>query len=228
MTQQQEAAVAGGRRSAWREIVADFSRDVRTYPFGWSKAMMWIFILSDLFVFGGFLAAYAGIRLAATAPWPDRGQVFSLTIGQTEVPLLLIAIMTFILISSSGTVVLSVAASHERNRERTALFLGITLLLGLCFLGMQVYEWTHLIQAGFVPASNPAGASQFGASFFMITGFHGIHVTIGLIFLARVLLRTLRGYYDRIGTWEQVEVAGLYWHFVDLVWVFVFAFLYLI
>ncbi|MFO7245757.1 MAG: cytochrome c oxidase subunit 3 [Bacillota bacterium] len=228
MTEHQQAAVAGGRRSAWREIVADFSRDVRTYPFGWSKAMMWIFILSDLFVFGGFLAAYAGARMAATQPWPDRGHVFSLTIGGAEVPLLLIAIMTFILISSSGTVALSVAASHERNRSKTAALLGLTLVLGACFLGMQAYEWTHLIHEGFLPSSNPAGASQFGATFFMITGFHGTHVAIGLIFLARVLLRVLRGYYDRIGTWEQVEVAGLYWHFVDLVWVFIFAFIYLI
>ena len=228
MSEHKEAVAVGAPARGLREIIADWSRDVRTFPLGWGKAMMWIFILSDIFVFGTFLAAYAGARLAATQPWPDQSKVFALHVGGAEVPLLLIAIMTFVLISSSGTMALAVAFGHQGDRGKTALFLGLTALLGLGFLGMQALEWTKLIHEGFRPWSNPMGAPQFGAAFFTLTGFHGLHVTIGIIYLLAMFVRVLRGVYDRLETYEPVEVAGLYWHFVDLVWVFIFAFLYLI
>ena len=228
MAQPKEALASGAPGRGLREIIADWAQDRRTFVMGWGKAMMWIFIISDIFVFGCFLAGYGAARLAATEPWPDTSEVFALTIGGTEVPLLLIAIMTFILITSSGTMAMAVTYGHQRDRTKTALFMGATTLLGLTFLGMQAFEWTHLIHEGFRPWSNPAGASQFGSAFFMLTGFHGLHVSAGLIYLLIMTWRVARGYYDRVGTYEPVEAAGLYWHFVDLVWVFIFAFLYLI
>ena len=112
----------------------------------------------------------------------------------------------------------------------------ITAALGATFVGMQAFEWTKLIHEGVRPWGNPWGAEQFGATFFMITGFHGTHVTIGVIFLLIVARKVLRGdfatgragyFTSRRGGYENVEVMGLYWHFVDLVWVFIFAFFYL-
>ncbi|TIP61741.1 MAG: bb3-type cytochrome oxidase subunit IV, partial [Mesorhizobium sp.] len=101
---------------------------------------------------------------------------------------------------------------------------------------MQAFEWTKLITEGVRPWGNPWGAAQFGSCFFMITGFHGTHVTIGVIFLIIVARKVWRGDFDigrpgfftsRRGRYENVEIMGLYWHFVDLVWVFIFAFFYL-
>jgi cytochrome c oxidase subunit III len=152
------------------------------------------------------------------------------------VPLLLIAIMTFILISSSGTMALAVNFGYRRDRKTTFILLLATAVLGATFVGMQAFEWTKLIMEGVRPWSNPWGAAQFGSSFFMITGFHGTHVTIGVIFLVIVAVKVLRGDLDRQrpgfltgrkGNYEIVEIMGLYWHFVDLVWVFIFAFFYL-
>lgn len=210
-----------------RGVVADWSSDERTFKVSWGKVMMWIFLLSDTFVFGSFLIGYMTARLSSTVPWPNTSEVFALHVGETSVPLLLIAIMTFILISSSGTMVIAVNFAYHRNRTKTALFMGITALLGLSFVGMQAIEWTKLILEGVRPWANPMGAAQFGSSFFMITGFHGMHVTIGVIYLLTVALRALKGRYDRSGDYQIVEIAGLYWHFVDLVWVFIFAFFYL-
>ena len=102
-----------------------------------------------------------------------------------------------------------------------------TAALGATFVGMQVFEWTKLIMEGVRPWENPWGAPQFGSAFFMITGFHGCHVTAGVIYLLITAKRVSSGFYDRKGSYETVEVAGLYWHFVDLVWVFIFAFFYL-
>ena len=104
----------------------------------------------------------------------------------------------------------------------------VTALFGLTFLSMQAFEWSKLIfEEGVRPWSNPMGAPQFGASFFMITGFHGLHVTCGVILLLIIASKVARGHYDRTGDYSPVEIAGLYWHFVDLVWVFIFAFFYL-
>jgi len=145
-----------------------------------------------------------------------------------DIPLLLIAIMTFILITSSGTMAMAVNYGYRRDRARTAALMLITAAFGATFVGMQAFEWTKLIMEGVRPWENPFGAEQFGASFFMITGFHGMHVSIGVIYLVTVALKVLRGDYERAGgNYEIVEIAGLYWHFVDLVWVFIFAFFYL-
>ena len=209
-------------------LVADWSSDVQTFKVRWSKAMMWIFLLSDTFIFGSFLSAYMAVRLTTTEPWPDTSQVFALHVGGTEVPLLLIAIMTFILISSSGTMAMAVSSAYKKQRARTGVLILLTALGGLSFVGMQAFEWTKLIvDEGIRPWGNDFGAQQFGSFFFMITGFHGLHVSIGVIYLSIVAKRVLNGRYDRLDDYQIVEVAGLYWHFVDLVWVFIFAFFYL-
>jgi cytochrome c oxidase subunit 3 len=174
--------------------------------------------------------------MSTVTPWPNASEVFSLHIGGVSVPLLLIAIMTFVLISSSGTMAMAVMQGYRRNRKMSAILMLVTAALGATFVGMQAFEWTKLISEGVRPWGNPWGAEQFGATFFMITGFHGTHVTIGVIFLIIVARKVWRGDYDvgergfftsRRGNYESVEIMGLYWHFVDLVWVFIFAFFYL-
>ena len=105
----------------------------------------------------------------------------------------------------------------------------ITAAFGATFVGMQAFEWTKLIvHEGVRPWANPLGAAQFGSCFFMITGFHGLHVSAGVVYLCVVAMRVWNGFYDRKGNYETVEVVGLYWHFVDLVWIMVFTFMYLL
>lgn len=225
------------RPQGWRGIVADWSSDQRAFKgVSWGKAMMWIFLLSDTFIFGCFLLSYMTARMSTTVPWPNPSEVFALHIGGESVPLILIAIMTFILISSSGTMAMAVNYGYRRNRRMTTLMMLVTAAFGATFVGMQAFEWTKLIMEGVRPWGNPWGAAQFGSSFFMITGFHGTHVTIGVIFLLIIARKVWRGDFDtgrrgfftsRKGRYEIVEIMGLYWHFVDLVWVFIFALFYL-
>ena len=226
-----------GSTPGLRGIVADFSSDQRAFKrVPWGKAMMWIFLLSDTFIFSCFLVSYMTVRISTTAPWPNPSEVFALNIGGQHIPLILIAIMTFILISSSGTMAMAVKFGYEKNRKMTAILMILTALLGASFVGMQAFEWTKLIIEGVRPWGNPWGAAQFGSSFFLITGFHGTHVTIGVIFLSIIARKVVRGDLDnerpgfmtgRKGRYEIVETMGLYWHFVDLVWVFIFALFYL-
>lgn len=218
------AQPAGG----WRGFVADWSSDRTAFRVSWAKAMMWIFLLSDTFVFGCFLIGYMTVRMSTTVAWPNPSIVFGLNVGGVEVPLLLIALMTFVLITSSGTMAMAVNYAYRRDRYRAALLMVITAILGECFVGMQAFEWSKLIfEEGVRPWGNPMGAAQFGSAFFMITGFHGLHVTAGVIYLMTVALKLTLGDYERAGDYQIVEIAGLYWHFVDLVWVFIFAFFYL-
>ena len=209
-------------------VVEDFSRDKQVFGVPWGKAMMWIFLLSDTFIFSCFLVGYMSVRLAATDPWPNPSEVFALEVFGHSVPLILIAIMTFILITSSGTMALAVNMGYRKNRKATFWLMVATALLGASFVGMQAFEWTKLISEGVRPWENPFGAAQFGSSFFMITGFHGMHVSAGVIYLLVIANRVRNGFYEKRGSnYEIVEITGLYWHFVDLVWVFIFAFFYL-
>ena len=218
-------------------VVTDWSSDQRAFKrVPWGKAMMWIFLLSDTFIFACFLTSYMMVRMSTTVPWPNPSEVFALTLFGHHLPLILIAIMTFILISTSGTMAMAVKFGYEKNRKMTTILLLVTAMFGATFVGMQVFEWTKLIEEGVRPWGNPMGAAQFGASFFMITGFHGTHVTIGVIFLLIVARKVWKGHLDdmkpgfftsRRGGYEVVEIMGLYWHFVDLVWVFIFALFYL-
>ena len=209
-------------------VVTDFSADKQAFHVPWGKAMMWIFLLSDTFIFSCFLVGYMTVRISATDPWPNPSEVFGLTMFGQSVPLLLIAIMTFVLITSSGTMALAVNMGYRKDRKKTFWLMVATAALGATFVGMQAFEWTKLIMEGVRPWENPFGAAQFGSSFFMITGFHGMHVSAGVIYLLVVAFRVRNGFYEkRGGNYEIVEIAGLYWHFVDLVWVFIFAFFYL-
>jgi len=176
--------------------------------------MMWIFIISDALTFAGFLIAYGFMRLISPM-WPEQTQVFDMR---------LITFMTFALISSSAVMAMAVGAARAGDPKAAFRFLVLTILGGTIFLGCQAYEWSHFIHEGATLTSNPWGVPQFAASFFVITGFHGFHVLSGVTILAVVALRAAMGKYSADG----VENAGLYWHFVDVVWVFVFAFFYLL
>jgi cytochrome c oxidase subunit 3 len=210
-----------------RQVAADYAADKQAFSVPWGKAMMWIFLLSDTFIFTCFLTGYMNVRISTMDSWPNPSQVFALHMFGQDIPMILIAIMTFVLITSSGTMALAVNYGYRKDRRRTVQFLLATALLGATFVGMQAFEWTKLISEGVRPWENPWGAPQFGSAFFMITGFHGCHVTAGVIYLLVTAKRVASGFYDRKGSYETVEVAGLYWHFVDLVWVFIFAFFYL-
>lgn len=232
-------------RSTTRHFVADWSSDKDAFKnVSWGKTMMWIFLLSDTFIFGSFLTGYMTVRISSTIPWPNSSEVFALTIAGHHIPLILIAIMTFILITSSGTMAMAVNFGYRADKKKAAILMLATALLGASFVGMQAFEWTKLIEEGVRPWENPMGAPQFGACFFMITGFHGLHVSVGVIYLLVVASKVWRGHYDNIDdsgvvtesssentspseNYQIVEITGLYWHFVDLVWVFIFAFFYL-
>jgi len=187
-------------------------------PFGtsWSKFMMWVFIISDALTFAAFLIAYGFMR-SISPRWPEQTEVFSMV---------LITFMTFVLISSSAVMAMAVGAARAANPKLAVLFLVLTIVGGAIFMGCQAYEWSHFIGEGATLTNNPwdKAVPQFTSSFFVITGFHGFHVFSGLVILAIVAIRAAMGKYSA----DSVENAGLYWHFVDVVWVFVFAFFYLL
>ena len=209
-------------------LVDDWTADKQAYHVPWGKAMMWIFLVSDTFIFSCFLTGYLNVRMTTTEPWPPQSEIFSLNFLGAPVPLLLIAIMTMVLITSSGTMALAVNYGYRGDKKKTFWLIAATAFFGATFVGMQAFEWSKLIlEEGVRPWGNPFGAPQFGSVFFMVTGFHGLHVSAGVIYLMWVAFRIRAGYYDKKG-FEIVEIAGLYWHFVDLVWVFIFAFFYLL
>lgn len=178
------------------------------------KFAMWLFIMSDALTFASLLIAYGFMRLTSPS-WPVRTEIFDMR---------LITFMTFALISSSASMAMAVGAAKGRNAAHAVKFLGATIVGGIIFLGCQAFEWTHFIREGATPFKNPWGVPQFSGSFFVVTGFHGLHVLSGVLVLLVVLIRALRNNYSA----EGVELAGLYWHFIDIVWVFVFAFFYLL
>jgi heme/copper-type cytochrome/quinol oxidase subunit 3 len=178
---------------------------------------MWVFLAGDAMSFGALLAGYGALRYGS-ADWPLPSKV--LGVGLT-------AFMTFLLICSSVTMVLALAAIQRGDQRGLRKFLSLTVLSGVMFLGMQAYEWTHLIHDGLTLTGNPFGAVLFGTTFFIITGFHGAHVTGGVIYLSCYLIQALRGRVSQ-GSANAIEIAALYWHFVDLVWILVFTFVYLL
>ena len=186
-------------------------------PESWGKLGMWLFLVGDAMSFGGLLAAYGAARLGSV-DWPNPPEVLGIN---------LTAFMTFLLICSSVTMVKALAAVKQGDGKGFQKFMLMTISGGIIFLALQAYEWTHLIHKGLHLNSNPWGASLFGATFFAITGFHGMHVTGGVIYLICVLIEGKRGRHAG-GKFQRVEVVGLYWHFVDLVWILVFTFVYLL
>ena len=186
-------------------------------PESWGKLGMWIFLAGDAMSFGALLAAYGALRyLSPNWPMPST----QLGIGLTS-------LMTFLLICSSVSMVKALAAVQDDDMKSFRMFLGLTILGGIAFLSMQAYEWTHLIHRGLHLTANPWGASQFGTTFFILTGFHGCHVFSGVVYLSCVLAKGVRGGYAPTN-FNGVENVGLYWHFVDLVWILVFTFVYLL
>jgi cytochrome c oxidase subunit 3 len=201
----------------------------------YGKLMMWYFLMSDAFTFGAFLISYGTIRFSSNS-WPDPNHVFKSfpVIGEMGIPLAFVSLMTFILIMSSVTMVLAVGAGHENNRKEVLRWLGWTILGGAAFLGCQAWEWTHLHAEGAWWGSNPfhnidgsMASTNFTNFFFTITGFHGFHVFSGVVINIIMWIMTYNGVFDRRGHYLMIEKAGLYWHFVDLVWVFVFTCFYL-
>jgi cytochrome c oxidase subunit 3 len=214
----------------------------------YGKTMMWYFLLSDAFTFSAFLIAYATMRISHNW-WPDPNHVFNALPGLhgVKAPLGFVSIMTFILILSSVFVVRAVQEGHRMNKNGVAMWMFWGIVGGAAFLGCQAWEWTHLIAEGLRPNYNPFGPDAsgithlvhehmthspgpvaFGALFFGITGFHGFHVFTGVCLNVYGLVGTLNGTFEKRGHYEMIEKLGLYWHFVDLVWVFVFLAFYLL
>jgi heme/copper-type cytochrome/quinol oxidase subunit 3 len=187
------------------------------------KIAMWIFIAQDGMSFGGLLLAYGLLRVFA-ADWPDPAEILGIS---------LTAIATFLLICSSVSMVFAVDAAKRSDQRNTVRWLLATIAGGLTFLGIQAYEYTHLVHAGIGFADSAWEGvpinDLFGSTFYAVTGFHGLHVTAGVIYLTCVLRGAMKGKYTKGGiSYSHVELVGLFWHFVDLVWILVFTFIYML
>ena len=181
---------------------------------GRKKLGMWLFLVSDSLTFAALLISYSYLRIANEWPRPFE---FSPAI-------IFSSVMTLVLLSSSLTMVFGVAAAHRGERKQAAKWIWLTALGGIVFVALHLSEWNHLIHEGVTPFANPWGAPLFGGTFYLITGLHMTHVAVGVVYLAIVAVRFSSG---RLSA-EDVEVSGLYWHFVDLVWMFVFPMIYLL
>jgi heme/copper-type cytochrome/quinol oxidase subunit 3 len=186
-------------------------------PESWGKLGMWIFLVGDAVGFGVLLASYGAMR-ATSADWPNPYDVLGIN---------LTAAMTFLLICSSVTMVKALEWLGRGDRVRCRQFLFATALGGTIFVALQAYEWSKLIHEGLHINGNPWGAALFGTSFFIVTGFHGLHVTGGVLYLL-AMIRYVTNRLEPAASYNAVEIAGLYWHFVDLVWIMVFTFMYLL
>ena len=186
------------------------------YAIGSKKFGMWLFIISDALTFSAMLMAYTYCRVS-TPDWPtpfhfSPGIVFS-------------SIMTFCLLSSSLTMVMAVHAMNHGNRKATVAWILATIGGGVAFVVLHATEWhTLIVEEHVTITSNPFGSPLFGATFFGLTGLHMTHVIIGVIYLSIIAFAVGRGKFKA----EDVEVSGLYWHFVDLVWMFIFPLVYLL
>jgi len=183
-----------------------------------SKIGMWLFLGTDAMSFSGLLLAYGVLR--ATKPWPVPEQALG--------GVFLSGIMTFILICSSVSMVLCIDACKQRDKKGISNWLLATIIGGAIFLGIQAYEYYHLMHAmGMSFSHYEHGNNLFSSTFFAITGFHGLHVLTGVIYLIWMYVLALRGRFDK-GDYGMLEIVGLFWHFVDLVWIIVFTVIYLI
>lgn len=188
------------------------------------KIGMWTFLVMDAMTFAGFLAGYARLRWSPGSDWPVPYETFGL------VGIQLTAFNTFVLICSSVSMVHVLAETINGNIERAKKWMLATIFGGLFFIGVQGYEWTHLILAKWphiVGGAAPAYNTNFAATFLNLTGFHGMHVAVGVLYNIVIYLGLSRGKITSENS-SLVEIAGLYWHFVDLVWILVFTFVYLL
>ncbi|HVY47627.1 MAG TPA: heme-copper oxidase subunit III [Minicystis sp.] len=183
------------------------------------KIGMWTFLLSDAFSFGGLLLAYGILR--------GGSKVWGAGPGEPVLGINFTAVLTFLLICSSVTMVLAHAACVEGDRGKTVRYLGLTVLGGVLFLCGQYQEYFGIVGEGLTKEGLHFGHSAYATTFYLITSFHGLHVFTGVCYLTVMTIRTAMGKYDN-GNHNHIEIAGLFWHFVDLVWILVFTFVYLL
>jgi cytochrome c oxidase subunit III len=241
------------RKKLWGGGVSPFNASYGKIMM-WFFLLSDAFTFSGLLITYGMLRfshqAYSG-RVEDFVPsqeyWPIPEKVFDAVpfLHGISIPLLFVGIMTFILILSSVTMVLAVEAGHRMDRKNVVKWMLWTIIGGVTFLGCQAWEWSHFIEGSgkegwglllgdgslFTGANlkmNEYGPPLFADLFFFITGFHGMHVFSGVVLNGLVFYQASVGVFERRGHYEMVEKVGLYWHFVDLVWVFVFTFFYLI
>lgn len=219
-------------------------RNGRPFNASYGKLLMWFFLISDTFTFAAFLMAYASNRFANLENWPVPAEVFSSIpihgLDHYHLPLVFVTIMTSLLIASSVTMVRAVQEGIQMNKKGVINWLIPTIIFGALFLFCQYLEWTHLFAEGMIISANPfsalghfhdtgvMGPPAFANFFFAITGFHGMHVLLGVILNIWLLIETANDRFEKVGHYEMVEKIGLYWHFVDLVWVYVFLSYYLL
>ena len=182
------------------------------------KIGMWFFLCSDALSFGGLLLAY-GILRGQSTKWINP--------GEPELGINFTAGLTFLLICSSVTMVLAHAAAVENKRKEMLMFLGLTILGGVLFLTGQFKEYFGIAGPGLIEEGLVFGHSAYASTFYLITSFHGCHVLTGVIYLSVIFIRALLGQFEG-GKHNHIEIAGLFWHFVDLVWIIVFTFVYLV
>ena len=185
------------------------------------KLGMWVFLLSEVMFFTALIGSYILLRSARPDAFAMPGEVLN-------VPLT--AFNTFVLICSSVTMVKAFAAIEAGDQAGLRRWLLATVGLGAFFLGVQAYEYIKLVDHGFVPVASSyhaAGEPLYGATFYTLTGFHGAHVTLGVLAMIWITVRAFRGKYTQ-ASHDGVEAMGLYWHFVDLVWIILFTIVYLI
>lgn len=178
-----------------------------------NKLGMWVFLGSEIMFFTGLIGSYIILRFGASNSWAAPGEVLNVTVT---------AVNTFILICSSVTMVKAFAAIEDGDQKMLKVWLVATVLIGAAFVGVQLFEYNELIHHGFLPSSG-----LYGSTFYSMTGFHGFHVTMGVICMSWVTIKAFRGGYTQ-DDHQGVEVIGLYWHFVDLVWIILFTIVYLI
>ncbi|HEX8175325.1 MAG TPA: cytochrome c oxidase subunit 3 [Pyrinomonadaceae bacterium] len=201
-------------------LANEWSGDALPYRVGHKKLGMWLFIVSDALTFTALLMAYSYAR-ASSDQWATPFKFYPSIVYST--------VMTLCLLASSFTMVMAVKASAARNYKGVRLWILATMLGGTAFLVLHLMEWQNLIHEGLSTNTLPAewveefprASTNFGAAFFGITGLHMFHVLTGVLYLGVIALRARRN------THEDVEITGLYWHFVDLVWMFVFPLIYL-
>jgi cytochrome c oxidase subunit III len=195
----------------------------RTFGYSPGKLAMWLFLASDAMGFVGLICTYIILRYAypGTEWRPTTGEFGAEGGGLPALAPVLTGINTFILIISSFTMVLALNAISKGNRKGLVTWLLATILCGATFLGIQVYEYQHLIHTGLVASAHP-----YASTFYITTGFHGAHVLTGVIYLTCIWIGALRGKYTK-ESHSPVELVGLFWHFVDLVWIVLFTIIYL-
>jgi cytochrome c oxidase subunit 3 len=218
----------------------------------YGKIFMWFFLISDALTFSSLLVAYGFMRHKYGEIWPNPGHVFHHFpfLEGKSIPLAYVGLMTFILIMSSVTMVLAVEAGHRNDRKAVLMWMFWTIIGGLAFVGSQAWEWYNFIKGtdhgalrnvltdhgvwikdtihGANMHVNEYGLPVFANFFFFITGFHGFHVFSGVVINFVIFMMVYNRVMEKRGHYEMVEKVGLYWHFVDLVWVFVFTFFYLL